>query len=804
MEALLQGLSDSISSNSGCDSQAQYYQNLSVVQICEQNWAPALSYHRKWSEMRQKQNMGEDAQAKAQENYLNALYYMGLKNYDEARRYASAAINYCETAKDDNLLYACYMGLSAVEAETGPNWLQSLRWLCKAGVLAYDESCECDIHKPGEIGMRLADIISLILTNEDAMNQVLKSEEAMAAPEINTQNYSHLQKDPLSRPFLVLQCVSLVAAQVIGPARMLSFLQGISTFRFEADENGQCDEAWHHLEELLFKIAEPTVSENGDVGACEERTSNDCSKGNVSDVSPRNLIPSGHESVYIEHLFRISSALLDQKGNTLLHHICARLPNVGGIASNVLEAVHQIHNFEDTIKASLYRDIFGYCFKAKVELDGQNEDGDTAFILAIKHQNHTAAQALADNAASMHVANFSSETALHIALENGGESMIRLCIANGSDLALKTEDGETPLAVALRRGNPHHINLLLNAGANVLATDNTGESCLIAALHTKNAHIFKACCEVLSKFDRELLVSALWDHGWHGISAMETAFTNRLPEEINTMLGKLMHTKDSIRPNRLGCTPFHRGAQYAPPHILKPLFLQAGHDPNIKDRCLGWNVCHYAAFNKPNAEPMLDLLSKYGGDLKAQDSFGWTPLDYFSHLMSVDTKVNEVECPKLHASFRHNLAKYRQYMRAIFPTHYSDEERENIRTIRRHLHFPHYVTIFSLAEQTLQGIEALDEAQINQAVNGALDARKKAIDEGKGPFVVHDTPFGADYQDLCQMMIDRWPHVFYVGPTGTIKATHRATDLEMAVPRVWIADGAGIVYGVLGAFLWPG
>ena len=75
-----------------------------------------------------------------------------------------------------------------------------------------------------------------------------------------------------------------------------------------------------------------------------------------------------------------------------------------------------------------------------MDLEAQNEDGETPLHLALREGKVNFARMLIERCASLTVQNNNGETPLHLVLQEGQVDIARMLIERGADMTAQTDD----------------------------------------------------------------------------------------------------------------------------------------------------------------------------------------------------------------------------------------------------------------------------------------------------------------------------------------------------------------------------
>lgn len=129
-------------------------------------------------------------------------------------------------------------------------------------------------------------------------------------------------------------------------------------------------------------------------------------------------------------------------------------------------------------------------------LDLQDQDDDTALILAIRRENNEIAKYLIDSGANMDLRNISSWDqgsfpALFVAIKEGNNEIAKYLINKGANIDLQHKSGESALMLAITKKNNEIAKYLINKGANLNFRDRDNYTALKLAIFDENYEIIK-------------------------------------------------------------------------------------------------------------------------------------------------------------------------------------------------------------------------------------------------------------------------------------------------------------------------
>ena len=213
-------------------------------------------------------------------------------------------------------------------------------------------------------------------------------------------------------------------------------------------------------------------------------------------------------------------------------------------------------------------------------LHRRNDDGRTRLHIAVLENRKDVAEVLLSKDADVNAADRYGYAPLHYAAQRGQEDMARYLLDNGADIEATTHYGCTPLHWAAERGHESVVPLLIDRGANMFAEDKDGR--------------------------------------WPAQSAEEMGHW------------------------RVGCGlyPLHRAAQGGDiASIVSLLDLDRGL-VSLRD---GWGRTALHVAERCDQKALAQLLLEKGADMKAKDTFGFTPSYYGAESRSARTGVEVLE-----------------------------------------------------------------------------------------------------------------------------------------------------------------
>jgi len=114
-----------------------------------------------------------------------------------------------------------------------------------------------------------------------------------------------------------------------------------------------------------------------------------------------------------------------------------------------------------------------------VPVDERNNSGETALLLAVKHDKTAIAKSLMAAGASINARAKNKDTPWLLAGASGRTEIIRAMIPLGPDLSIRNRYGGNALIPACERGHVETIKLLLTTAIDVNHVNNLGWTCLL-------------------------------------------------------------------------------------------------------------------------------------------------------------------------------------------------------------------------------------------------------------------------------------------------------------------------------------
>ncbi len=209
---------------------------------------------------------------------------------------------------------------------------------------------------------------------------------------------------------------------------------------------------------------------------------------------------------------------------------------------------------------------------AGVDLNKQNQRGDTALILAINNRDKNIAKLLIDKGADLNIKGNYGSTALIEAAYNKDKDIAKLLINSGkADLNIKNNHGDTALMAAIYNDAKDIAKLLIDKGADLNIKDYYGGTALMRAIDTGD----KDTAKLLIDKGSDLNIK-----NNRGYTALDLARKYNKADIIKMIEGAIVLKKikeEEIEPTLVGVPKDIKG--YLIPFIIsEPDFAKAAED----------------------------------------------------------------------------------------------------------------------------------------------------------------------------------------------------------------------------------
>jgi len=318
-------------------------------------------------------------------------------------------------------------------------------------------------------------------------------------------------------------------------------------------------------------------------------------------------------------------------------------------------------------------------------IDLKNNDGDTAFDLAIRNPHEKIlemivkrklhldseffeavvvnldfekAKTFLAKGADINNRDESGNTVLHYVVANGEVEFVAELLKAGADADAENKDRDTPLHYATLINCERKVETLLSGGSRIDAKNKDGYTAFDLARKNNHQKIIEMINQRKLHLNSEFFKAALLDLNF---------------EKAKTFLAKGANV--NIR-DESGNTALHNAAAYGEVEFVVEL-LKAGADVNIRDKS-GNTALHHAATNG-EVESVVELL-KARADAEAKNKAHYTPL----HCAVIYSETSVVEALLGKTEFRQpaHLIKRRIEAKNIYgQTPFDLVEKDNILNI---------------------------------------------------------------------------------------------------------------------------
>eukprot|EP00833_Pecoramyces_ruminatium_P010190 jgi/Orpsp1_1/1184222/evm.model.c7180000088600.1 len=200
---------------------------------------------------------------------------------------------------------------------------------------------------------------------------------------------------------------------------------------------------------------------------------------------------------------------------------------------NSNDSSNALDNEPDTIDENELGDL------RTLKVNERNNDGDSAFSIAVKNNNHEMIYSLAINGAETNIINNKKETPLIIAVQSGNEKTIDLIIKLQEDINSLDINHETPLIISLKSRHYPIALKLLTKGADITIRDKDFNTPLMIAACDNNAE------EVIEQIMSIYSNDTLHYKDKNGKTALLLATQNKCNNNVKMLLNK--YSSDDIK-----------------------------------------------------------------------------------------------------------------------------------------------------------------------------------------------------------------------------------------------------------------
>ena len=126
-----------------------------------------------------------------------------------------------------------------------------------------------------------------------------------------------------------------------------------------------------------------------------------------------------------------------------------------------------------------------------VQVDAENDNGDTALMIASKEGHVQASRLLIKSGADINKKNIHGDTPLHFASLSGNEDLLTLLLSEGANPNATNNLGGNPLLNAVSKNHLSTTRTLIEAGADLQQETDTGFNAIHAMLTSTKADEFR-------------------------------------------------------------------------------------------------------------------------------------------------------------------------------------------------------------------------------------------------------------------------------------------------------------------------
>ena len=261
-----------------------------------------------------------------------------------------------------------------------------------------------------------------------------------------------------------------------------------------------------------LEVARMLLEHKADVNALNEEGSTplqDAFEGRKGDIV-RLLLNHGADA-----------KVLDKSGNTLLH--LAAMEGDLELTRILLEHVAEV-----------------------TVVNSQNNDGSTAFLLALEKKNFGVALLLLDHKLNVHIPNKHGNSPIHAAALNGQLDICRVLLKRNVEVNSQNNYGSTPLLLALMSEAPDLVQLLLEHNADVHVRNVAGDTLLHCAAIAGRLEVVR----LVLKLDVD--VNSRNERGFTPLHLASVGYWEGNPDVVRLLLD---HGADTQAQNLSGKTP---------------------------------------------------------------------------------------------------------------------------------------------------------------------------------------------------------------------------------------------------------
>ena len=229
---------------------------------------------------------------------------------------------------------------------------------------------------------------------------------------------------------------------------------------------------------------------------------------------------------------------------------------------------------------------------------------------------------LIDKGADIHRPIKIGYTALHLSAQEGYLKITWLLVQRGGYPHTVATNGGTPLFTAAQFGNWDVVKLLMQHGADIRSVDSYGATVLMVC-RNPDFRVLPDDMEYINRRDNTGMTALMW------------AATQRSPEKVQKLLAKgaWVHITDLW-----GRSVLHNSAYFASEYVMRILLRYS--KSIINDSDINRFTPLHLAINRETKHDIIRQFVNAGSDPNAKDKFGRTPND---HLLLRYKHRDEVE-----------------------------------------------------------------------------------------------------------------------------------------------------------------
>lgn len=137
------------------------------------------------------------------------------------------------------------------------------------------------------------------------------------------------------------------------------------------------------------------------------------------------------------------------------------------VNSTLIDGYTILHSFSTNEHWELYKNIINFLLENGLDINKQDNFGQTALFLASANEDPSFAEFLINNGADVNIPSKKDGAPIHLAASANNIAIAELLLASGADIHDKNSvQWDTPLHYAATEGNTEMIKFLLERGAN--------------------------------------------------------------------------------------------------------------------------------------------------------------------------------------------------------------------------------------------------------------------------------------------------------------------------------------------------